>query len=120
MSDLIGKTLSNRYQVLGLLGEGGMGGVYRANDPVLKRPVAIKVMHLRFAEKGDLLGRFQQEGRIAARLNHPGIVQVYDFGELKGQYYIVMEMIEGENLDQMMQHLRIKQQWIRLGEASAL
>lgn len=120
MSDLVGKTLSNRYQVIGLLGEGGMGGVYRAYDPVLSRPVAIKTMLLRYADKGDLLGRFQQEGRIAARLNHPGIVQVYDFGEVRGQYYIVMELIEGENLDQMMQRLRAKQQWIKLGEASAL
>ncbi len=80
MENLVGKSL-NRYQILELLGEGGVGAVYRALDTVLQRDVAIKVMHVQFADRPDFRERFLQEARTAARLDHPSIVQVHDFGE---------------------------------------
>ena len=80
MENLVGKTLK-RYKVLNLLGEGGMGAVYQGHDITLQRDVAIKVMHPHFARRQDFQERFLQEARTAAKLKHPGIVQVYDFGQ---------------------------------------
>ncbi len=120
MSDFIGTALSERYQIISLLGEGGMGGVYKGRDLTLERDVALKIMHGRNLEMGDFAQRFLQEARAAARLSHPGIVQVFDFGNNNGLLYIVMEFILGENLDQMMRRLRRKAQWLALNEAVEL
>lgn len=120
MSELIGKTLIHRYQILSLLGEGGMGSVYKGRDLTLERDVAIKIMHRHNLGKQEFQQRFLQEARAAARLNHPGIVQVFDFGEADDLLFIVMEFILGENLDQMIRRLRRKGQWIVLAEATEL
>jgi eukaryotic-like serine/threonine-protein kinase len=119
MDNLIGQTL-NRYQLTSLLGEGGMGAVYKARDVTLQRDVAVKIMHPQFARLSDFRERFLQEARTAARLNHAGIVQVYDFGQEKDLLFIVMEFIPGANLGQMLHSLRAQNQWIRLDESIEL
>lgn len=120
MNSLIGTTLANRYQISDLLGEGGMGGVYKAQDRVLQVEVALKVQHERLTQQGDFRQRFLQEARTAARLNHPGIVRVFDFGRADGLLYIVMEFIPGGNLHEFMYNLRAQRRWIDPTEAVQL
>jgi serine/threonine protein kinase len=119
MQNLVGQTL-NRYQITRLLGEGGMGAVYRANDATLQREVAIKVMHDNFAHQKDFQERFLQEARTAARMNHPGIVQVFDFGQDQGHLYIVMKYIPGDNLEDLLRALRAQNRWMPLSESVEL
>lgn len=89
-----------RFEILGELGRGGMGVVYRARDPALGRLVAVKAIaaDAAGAEAPDR-SRFRVEARAAARLRHPGIVQVHEVGELDGRPYLVMEFVEGRTLD---------------------
>lgn len=119
MEKLIGQTL-NRYKIVSLLGEGGMGAVFKAHDLTLQRDVAIKVMHGHYARQPNFQERFLQEARTAARLDHPGIVQVHDFGQDRSQLYIVMEFIPGDNLGKMMRDLRAQKKWIMLPESISL
>ena len=119
MENLIGQTL-NRYRITALLGEGGMGAVFRAQDTALQRDVALKVMHPHFARRPDFQERFLQEARSAARLDHPGIVQVHDFGSDRGLLYIVMKFIPGDNLEKMLRQMIAGQEWLLLGEAALL
>lgn len=86
------------YEVLSVLGSGGMGEVYRARDPRLRRDVAIKVLPAAFSTDADRLHRFEQEARAAAALNHPNLLAVYDIGTDAGIPFIVSELLEGENL----------------------
>ena len=86
------------YEILSLIGAGGMGEVYRARDPRLGRDVAIKVLPSAFSGDAERLHRFEQEARAAAALNHPNILAVYDIGSHNGSLYIVSELLEGENL----------------------
>src|SRR5271170_3042815 len=91
------------YEVLGLLGAGGMGEVYRARDPVLKREVAIKVLPAFVWNDPDRLRRFEQEAQAAAALNHPNILAVHQFGVFEGAPYLVSELLEGSTLRQVVQ-----------------
>ena len=97
---------AGRYEILGELGRGAMGVVYRATDPVIGRTVAVKT--IRLSEEGtglsrpELLSRFQTEARAAGLLTHPNIVVVYDAGEENGIYYITMELIEGKSLQALL------------------
>ncbi len=91
------------YEVLGLLGAGGMGEVYRARDPALKREVAIKVLPTFVSQDPDRLRRFEQEAQAAAALNHPNILAVYQFGTFEGAPYLVSELLEGGTLRQLLQ-----------------
>jgi serine/threonine protein kinase len=116
MEKLVGRTL-NRYTIESLIGEGGIGAVYRARDTLLEREVAIKVMRPEFAERETFQKRFLQEARTAARLDQPSIVKVHDFGEEDELLYIVMEYIPGDNLRGMLQNLRAQNKWIILTEA---
>lgn len=86
------------FEVLGLLGAGGMGEVYRARDPVLKRDVAIKVLPASAAADAGRLQRFEQEAQAAAALNHPNILVIYRFGSYEGAPYLVSELLEGATL----------------------
>ena len=86
------------YEVLGLLGAGGMGEVYRARDPALKREVAIKVLPAFVSQDPDRLRRFEQEAQAAAALNHPNILAVYQSGTFEGAPYLVSELLEGGTL----------------------
>ncbi len=87
-----------RYEVLGLLGAGGMGRVLHARDRVLDREVAIKVLADHMSADGDYAHRFLHEARAAASLNHPNIVQIYEFGREDGCVYLVMEYVDGATL----------------------
>src|SRR5271163_396969 len=91
------------YEVLGLLGAGGMGEVYRARDAALKRDVAIKVMPAFVSNDPDRLRRFEQEAQATAALNHPNILAVYQFGVFQGAPYIVSELLEGGTLRQLLE-----------------
>ena len=86
------------YEVLGPLGSGGMGEVYRARDTRLARDVAIKVLPASFAANADRLRRFEQEARAAGALNHPNVLAVYDVGSDGPLVYVVTELLEGETL----------------------
>jgi len=86
------------YEILAPLGAGGMGEVYRARDPRLKREVAVKVLPTSFSQDTDRLRRFEQEAQAAGALNHPNITAVHDIGTHEGQPYIVTELLEGETL----------------------
>jgi serine/threonine protein kinase len=91
------------YEILGPLGAGGMGEVYRARDSVLKREVAIKVLPPFVSQDPDRLRRFQQEAEAAAALNHPNILAVHQLGTFEGSPYLVSELLEGDTLRQLMQ-----------------
>ncbi|HEX9149800.1 MAG TPA: protein kinase [Thermoanaerobaculia bacterium] len=86
------------YEVLGPLGAGGMGEVYRASDTRLKREVAVKILPASFSADGDRLRRFELEAETAGRLNHPNILAIYDIGTHDGAPYVVSELLEGETL----------------------
>ena len=86
------------YEIVGLIGAGGMGEVYRARDPRLNREVAIKILPVSFAGDVERLDRFEQEARAAAALNHPNILSVFDVGSHNGEQYVVSELLEGETL----------------------
>jgi len=88
------------YELIALIGAGGMGEVYRALDPRMGREVAIKVLPAQFATDRERLMRFEQEARAAGALNHPNLVAIYDIGTHEGQPYIVEELLEGETLRQ--------------------
>ncbi|HYW72230.1 MAG TPA: protein kinase [Pyrinomonadaceae bacterium] len=91
----------DHYKVVSLLGAGGMGAVYLAEDPRLGRQVAIKVLPAEFARDSDRLRRFEQEARATSALNHPNILTVYDIGAHEGSPYIVAELLEGEELSEL-------------------
>jgi tRNA A-37 threonylcarbamoyl transferase component Bud32 len=86
------------YIVKDLVGTGGMAEVYRGEHTKLARSVAIKIMNRALANEDDFRHRFEREARVVAGLRHPNIVQVYDFGDLEGVYYIAMEFLEGQDL----------------------
>jgi len=88
------------YEIIALIGAGGMGEVYRARDTRLLRDVALKVLPESFTTDPDRLRRFEQEARAVAALNHPNIVSVYDVGNANGMHYIVSELLEGDTLRQ--------------------
>ena len=95
-----------RYRVLQPLGQGAMAAVFLARDPVLSRLVAIKVLHPDLAFKKPLLDRFFKEAKIAARIQNPHIVEVFDFGHEGGNPYLVMEFIDGQPLQKVMDQMK--------------
>jgi serine/threonine protein kinase len=97
---MVGKTIK-QYRVEELLGKGGMGVVYRAQDQKLNRPVALKVLKPELTNNPDRLRRFFQEARSAAAIQHPAIAQVYDIDEVDGTTFIAMEFVEGETVSKL-------------------
>jgi serine/threonine-protein kinase len=96
---MLGTILGDRYKIKSEIGHGGMAAVYLGFDQVLKREVAIKILHAHLARDSELCHRFQQEASIAAGLEHPNIVKIYDYGQdHDGRSYIVSEIIRGQNL----------------------
>ena len=96
-----------RYEILSLLGAGGMGEVYRAKDPKLDRDVAIKVLPSDFSHNPDRLRRFEQEARAAGALNHPGIVSIFDVATQEDVTYVVSELLEGETLRERLKERKL-------------
>lgn len=90
-----------KLQIINLIGSGGMGKVFLAEQTMLKRKVAVKELAPHLLSNPDLVERFRREGQALARLSHPNIVQVHDFFEENGKYYLVMEYVYGESLDQV-------------------
>jgi len=90
--------VDGRYRALNRLGAGGMAEVWCAEDEVLGRRVALKLLGSRFAEDPEFRERFRREAQAAANLSHPNIVSIYDWGEEEGTYFIVMEYIDGRSL----------------------
>jgi eukaryotic-like serine/threonine-protein kinase len=96
---LLGSTIDNRYEVLSVIGEGGMGTVYQVRHRALGKRFALKALRKDLAADGEIAARFIQEARTAAAVSHPGLVEITDFGRLEsGQVYFVMELLEGQSL----------------------
>jgi serine/threonine protein kinase len=114
LRDLVGQTLSGRYRLVTRLAGGGMGEVFRGQDLLLDRAVAVKVLQPSLAADPDLVERFKQEARLAARLNHPNIVSIHDWGaEDDSTYYMVMEFVPGTDLRDVL----ILRQSLEVGQA---
>jgi predicted Ser/Thr protein kinase len=96
-----------QLEILDLLGQGGMGAVYKARQPGLDRLVAVKILPPEAGIDAAFAERFTREARALARLNHPNIITVYDFGQTKGLYYFIMEYVDGVNLRQLLRSGRI-------------
>ncbi len=116
---LIGQAL-DRYQILSELGQGEQGVVYKAHDPLLERAVALKVIELRRIGPPEAVERLLDRARTAARLDHPGLVKVHDFGRNNTLLYIIMEYIPGGSLRALLHELRDANQWVLLSEAVQL
>ncbi|MEE0721598.1 MAG: Stk1 family PASTA domain-containing Ser/Thr kinase [Caecibacter sp.] len=95
---MIGHILDNRYKILEKVGSGGMASVYKAQDILLNRIVAVKILHSKYASDHDFVVRFRQEAQAAAKLSQPNIVNIYDVGYDENAHYIVMEYVRGETL----------------------
>ena len=104
-SNWIGKKLSGRYQIEELLGQGGMSAVYKATDPNLKRVVAVKMIHSHLSDDPDFVKRFEEEATAVAQLRHPSIIQVYDFNNDDDNYYMVLEFVPGETIQEHLKRL---------------
>lgn len=105
---LQGLILDNRYKIISKIGVGGMADVFKGEDTLLGRPVAVKLLHSNFAGDDDFVARFKREAQAAGKLSHPNIVSMYDVGFDQGYHYIVMEYIEGETLKEYItRHERI-------------
>ena len=98
MAQLASGTLFGQYEIYGVAGRGGMGVVYRAHQLRLERDVALKVISSEIAEGPDFRARFARESRLAASIDHPHVVSVYDAGDDDGELYIAMQWIEGSDL----------------------
>jgi len=99
---LLGRLLDGRYQIEAVLGQGGMGMVFRATQVTVKRAVAVKTLHPSLAAAPQFFERFRREAEVASRLNHPNVITVFDFGRTDdGVCYFVMELIHGESLKQL-------------------
>ena len=113
----IGRSLNGRYKIDALLGQGGMSAVYKAMDPNLKRVVAIKLIHPHLSTDDDFIYRFKREAAAVAAFRHPNIVQVYDFNSDNDVYYMVLEFIPGETLQDRLKHLKKSNTHMPLNQA---
>jgi len=100
-----GTILADRYRIIGLLGRGGMGEVYRADDLKLGQPVALKFLPPKLADDPVRRERFFAEVRITRQLSHPNICRVYDIAEIDGRHFLSMEFIDGEDLASLLKRI---------------
>jgi len=106
-ASLIGKRLG-AYQVISVIGFGGMGEVYLARDERLSRKLALKLLPQQFTRDPERVRRFEREARAASALNHPNIITIYEIGELAGTYFIAAEYVEGQTLRQLIERGRLR------------
>ncbi len=95
---MVDKVFGQRYKILEKIGSGGMANVYKGEDSVLNRIVAIKILHEQFSSDQSFIARFKQEAQSAANLTHPNVVSIFDWGKEDNSHYIVMEYLKGQNL----------------------
>ncbi len=100
-----GTMLADRYRIVGLLGKGGMGEVYRADDLKLRQPVALKFLPETLSQDPKKLERFLHEVRVARQVSHPNVCRVYDISETNGQHFISMEYVDGEDLSVVLRRM---------------
>ncbi|HEV7859046.1 MAG TPA: protein kinase [Pyrinomonadaceae bacterium] len=100
-----GTILAERYRIVGMLGRGGMGEVYRADDLKLGQPVALKFLPEKLSNDGGALARFHREVRVARQVSHRNVCRVYDIGEIDGQQFLSMEFIKGEELSSLLRRI---------------
>src|SRR6266550_593228 len=100
-----GTILADRYRIVGLLGKGGMGEVYRADDLKLAQPVALKFLPDHLLSDGAALVRFHREVRVARQVSHKNVCRVYDIGEADGRHFLSMEYIKGEELSSLLRRI---------------
>ena len=98
---MIGSILSNRYEIVEKIGDGGMALVYSAKDTLLNRLVAVKILREQYANDSEFIDRFYREAQAAASLSHPNVVTVYDVGTVEKTPFIVMEYVHGQNLSEI-------------------
>ena len=116
MTSLIGQ-MFGKYRIEALIGDGGMGTVYRAYDTDLERSVALKLMHAHYARQPEFRARLRQEALTAAKLDHPSIVKIYDFADTPDGAFIAMEYIGGGSLRSHLQRLQARQRFLPLAQA---
>ncbi|HEX4785480.1 MAG TPA: serine/threonine-protein kinase, partial [Candidatus Sulfotelmatobacter sp.] len=102
---LPGRLVASRYRIIALLGKGGMGEVYRADDLTLGQAVALKFLPDEAVHDEAMLERFRNEVRMARRVSHPNVCRVYDVGEVEGQTFFTMEYIDGEDLASLLRRI---------------
>ena len=95
---MTGQVLSGRYELIEVLGEGGMGVVYRARQTSMDRDVAVKVLSSNFSQNPQMIRRFEKEARVVSKLSHPNTVSVFDYGQSNDVLFLVMELLEGQTL----------------------
>ncbi len=100
-----GTVLAQRYRIVSLLGRGGMGEVYRANDLLLGQVVALKFLPVQWTSDEAALARFRNEVRIARQISHPNVCRVYDIGEAEGSIYLSMEYVDGEDVASLLRRI---------------
>jgi predicted Ser/Thr protein kinase len=116
----IGKRLGGRYMVEELLGQGGMSSVYKGTDPNLRRTVAIKMIHPHLSQDPQFVSRFEEEAAAVARIRHPNIIQVYDFDHDDDTYYMVLEYVPGQTLQDRLAELNAAGKRMPVAEARAV
>ena len=112
----IGQTIGGRYEIQELLGQGGMSAVYKANDPNLRRVVAVKLIHPHLSSNEEFVRRFGEEAAAVAQLRHPNLIQVYDFNHDDDTYYIVFEFVPGETLQARLKRMKTAGRPFDVGE----
>ena len=100
-----GTILGERYRIIGLVGRGGMGEVYRADDLKLGQPVALKFLPAKLASEPAWIARFYAEVRHARGVSHPNVCRVYDVGEIEGRHFLSMEYVDGEDLASLLRRI---------------
>src|SRR5205823_3824545 len=100
-----GEVVAGRYRIVGLLGRGGMGEVYRAEDLTLGHPVALKFLPRSVEQSAELLDRLLGEVRVTRQISHPNVCRVYDIGSAEGRHFLTMEYIDGEDLASLLRRI---------------
>jgi serine/threonine protein kinase len=112
-----GRTLGGRYRIEEILGRGGMSAVYKATDPNLNRVVAVKLIHPHLSDNPEFVVRFKEEATAVAQLRHPNIVQVFDFDNDGDTFYMILEFVPGETLQDRLKRLNAAQRHLSVTDA---